>query len=108
MATVMKIGQVPFACVKLAEADLKDRAAVYAILCVKDNGEWNLVDVGQSAEVDAKIDAHPRHSEWKMNCPTGKLWVGVYSMPTASYKKEDRISMEHKLRKLYNPPCCQR
>jgi hypothetical protein len=108
MSTIRKVGQAPFSCVKLAEADFKDKAAVYVILNVNDNGEWKVLDVGQSAEIGASIDTKSRVAAWKEQCDPAKIQVGSYSMPTASYKKEDRTALEQKVRKQYNPPCAHR
>jgi len=108
MTKVLKVGQVPFSCVKLAEADFKDRAAVYAVLSVHANDEWTVLDVGQSGDVGPSVAAHPRNAGWKAHSPTGDIWIGIYSMPTASYKKEDRFAIERKLRKQYHPPCGKR
>jgi|GEM_PF-6845321 len=108
MATVRKVGQAPFSFVKLAEADFKNKAAVYVILNVNDNGEWKVLDVGQNAETGASIDAKARAAAWKEQCDPAKIQVGSYSMPTAAYKKEDRFALEHKVRKQYNPPCGHR
>lgn len=108
MATVRKVGQIPFSCVKLSEADFKDKAAVYVILNVNDNGEWKVLDVGQSAEMGISIDTKSRAAAWKEQCEPSKIQVGSYSMPTASHKKGDRFALEHKVRRQYNPPCGQR
>lgn len=108
MTKVLKVGQVPFSCVKLADADFKDRAAVYTVLSLQKNDEWTVLDVGQSAEVSASVAAHPRNAGWKLNAPDGNIWIGVYSMPTAAYKKEDRFAIERKLRRQYHPPCGKR
>ncbi|NLO90596.1 MAG: hypothetical protein GX410_01205 [Elusimicrobia bacterium] len=108
MSKTINIGLVPFSCVKLAEADFKDRAAVYVVLCMKDNNEWTVLDAGQSCEVNASADAHPRNAMWKTHCPAGNIWIGTYPMPTAGYSKADRFAMERKLRRQYKPPCGKR
>jgi len=107
MTKVMKVGQVPFSCVKLAEANFNDRAAVYAVLSVHKD-EWKVLDVGQSAEVGISVNEHPRNAGWKAHAPAADIWIGVYSMPTDAYKKEDRFAIERKLRRQYNPPCGKR
>jgi hypothetical protein len=108
MATVIKIGKIPFSIVKLAEADFKDKSAVYVILDMSAKGEWKVLDVGQSAEIGISIDKESRSVTWKEQCDAARIHVGSYSMPAASYKKEDRFSLEHKVRMQYNPPCGQR
>ena len=99
------IGGLGFRCVTLSDADFADRAAIYVIICVGEGGKWTVLDVGQSGEVGSRIDSHDRKACWSKNCPSGNIWVCVYSMPSSQYTKEDRLQLERKLRQQYNPSC---
>lgn len=102
------IGGLSFACVRLANADFADVAAIYVILCVDQNGGWTVLDVGQSGELGTRIDSHDRQGCWSRNCPSGNIWVCVYCMPSNKYTKEDRMRLEKTLRDQYNPSCGKR
>ncbi|RJO61004.1 hypothetical protein C4544_03960 [candidate division WS5 bacterium] len=108
MSTQVKIGDRTFSCVKLSEANFKDIAAVYVILCVEKGGSWTVLDVGQSGEVGTRINSHDRQSCWESNCTNKNIWVCVYPMPSSQYSKDDRTQFESFLRKKYNPPCGER
>lgn len=102
------IGGTAFACVRLADADFADAAAVYVILCVAADGSWKVLDVGQSGEVGSRIDQHDRRGCWARNCPGGNIWVCVYPMPANRFSKQDRERFERGLRVQYNPACGER
>lgn len=102
------IGGYSFICVRLADADFADIAAIYVVLCVDQNSQWTVLDVGQSGELGSRIDSHDRRGCWSRNCPSGNIWVCVYRMPSNQYTKEDRLRVEKSLRSQFNPPCGQR
>ena len=102
------IGGLPFVCVRLANADFADVAAIYVILCVAQDGNWTVLDVGQSGELGTRIDSHDSQGCWSRNCPSGNIWVCVYHMPSNKYTKEDRMKLEKTLRDQYNPSCGKR
>ena len=104
-ATSLIIGDVSFSCVPLGQADLRNVAAVYVVICVREDRSWTALDVGQSGEVGTRIDSHDRRDCWTKNCPTGNIWVCVYQMPADRYTKEQRLEFETKLRRLYDPTC---
>ena len=108
MATNVTIGEKTFVCVKLSEADFTDIAAVYVILCVKQDGNWTVLDVGQSGQVGSRIDDHDREECWDRNCPSKNIWVCVYQMPSSQYTREDRERFEAQLRDQYQPLCGKR
>ena len=105
MAVPVTIGGRMFFCERLSDADFADRAAVYVVLCVAQDGSWTVLDVGQSGQVGSRIDNHDRESCWKKHCPYGDIWVCVYSMPSSRYTREDREEFEAELRSKLNPPC---
>ena len=106
MATNLTIEGAPFACVRLAEADFADVAAVYVVICVASGGSWKALDVGQSGSVGSRIDAHDRKDCWRRNCPSGNIWVCVHRMPSSS--TQQREELERSLRRSLNPPCGDR
>jgi len=108
MSTQVSIGGRTFSCVKLSDADFKDVAAIYVILCVAQDGSWTVLDVGQSGAVGSRIDTHDRQACWKKNCSNNNIWVCVYPMPSSKYTKQDREELESYLRNKYSPPCGKR
>ena len=105
---LVTIGNLAFQCVRLSEADFKDIAAIYVIICVDKDGIWKVLDVGQTGELGERIDNHDRKKCWKDNCPNKNIWVCIYKMPSDKYTKQDRLDLEKKLRDQYNPPCGKR
>jgi hypothetical protein len=106
MSEKVTIAGLAFQCVKLPDADFKDIAAIYVILCVIDkDGHWQVLDVGQTGELGERIDGHDRIKCWGEHCPNGNIWVCFYPMPSSTYSKEDRLDVEKKLRSDLNPPC---
>jgi len=108
MATDVTIEGYPFICVPLAEADFADVAAIYVILCVAQDGNWTVLDVGQSGQVGSRIDDHDRKDCWDRNCPSKNIWVCVYRMPNTQYTRQQREQLEAALRLKLNPKCGKR
>lgn len=104
MATELTIGGKSFACVKLSEADFKDVAAIYVVICVDAQGQWTVLDVGQSGQVGTRIDDHDRRDCWTRNCKNN-IWVCVHTMPSSRFTKQDREQLESQLRTQYKPVC---
>jgi hypothetical protein len=92
-------------CVPLDEADFKDFAAIYVIICIDLNtGKYKTLDVGQSGQLGTRINNHDREECWKKRC-AGDIWVCIYPMPTANFSVEQRLEKEQSLRQRLNPPC---
>lgn len=108
MATDLTIGGTTFVCVTLSEADFSDVAAVYVILCVAQDASWTILDVGQSGQVESRIDDHDRKASWARNCANNNIWVCLYRMPSSQYTRQDREKLEAELRTQYRPPCGKR
>jgi len=84
---------------------LEDRSGVYAILCKKDNSNYSLVDVGESATVKTRVETHERKSCWSRNC-NSTLTVAVLYTP---YQQQSgRVEIEQKIRSTYDLPCGDR
>lgn len=101
----LTIGGYSFVCVPRSQADFKDIAAIYVIICVKSDGSWFVLDVGQSGELGDRIDSHDRKECWKRHCSMGNIWVCVHKMPSDMYSREDRLNREKELRDKLNPKC---
>jgi len=97
-----------FQCVRLADADFNNIAAIYVIICVAKDSSWTVLDVGQSGELGDRIDNHDRRQCWLNNCPNKNVWVCIYPMPSKDYSKQDRLDLERELRDELNPPCGKR
>jgi hypothetical protein len=108
MATNLTIGGTTFVCAMLSEADFTDVAAVYAILCVAQDGTWIVLDVGQSGQTGSRIYDHDRKACWARNCANNNVWVCIFRMPSSRYTREDREKFEAELRTQYRPPCGRR
>lgn len=84
---------------------LKDLSGVYAILCKKDNGNYDLIDVGESATVKTRVENHDREACWNGSCRS-ELNVAVYYTP--HLQQSGRKEVEQAIRNKYNPPCGDR
>jgi len=93
----------PFISVPLSDADFNDKAAIYVIICVAQNGSWKTLDVGQSGKLGSRIDSHDRKDSWLKRCQN--IWVCVYQMPSNKYTKEERLRVEKILRQKLSPAC---
>ena len=90
-STRLEVGGLSFVCVPLADADFKDVAAIYVILCVDKDRSWKVLDVGQSGELGDRMDSHDRRMCWEQHCPGKSIWVCVHPMPTKQFTKVDRL-----------------
>lgn len=84
---------------------LEDRSGVYAILCKKDNGDYNLVDVGESATVKSRVENHDRKSCWSRNCNSS---LSVAVLYTPYLQQSGRVEIEQKIRVQHDLPCGDR
>jgi hypothetical protein len=100
------IGSLHCVCVPLADADFKDVAAIYIIICVVRDNAWFIIDIGQSGHLGTRIDGHDRKECWRRECPNGTIWVCAYPMPSAT--EQQRVELERQLRIMYRPSCGKR
>lgn len=103
----INVDGILFVCVPLAEADFKNVAAVYVIICLVRGKGWKVIDVGQAGKLGNRIDYHDREECWRENCE-GEVWVCVHLMPTDEYSKEDRLELENSIRQKRDLPCGKR
>jgi hypothetical protein len=101
----IKVGQYEFEGPHTSIEKLEDRSGVYAIHCLRADGKYYLIDVGESATVKTRVEGHDRKPCWQEHC-TGTLTVSVYYTP--NLQQTGRKVVEQELRNLYNPPCGER
>jgi hypothetical protein len=102
---MIKIGQYTFdGPWKLSDVNLIDRAAIYAILCPRNNGTYDLIYVGETSQAETRLANHERAICWSRSCG-GPLSVAIYWTPSNRYTADDRRKIEQQIRNQYNPPC---
>jgi len=82
---------------------LRKQSGVYAIL--GNNGSsnsWAVVDIGESEDVQDRVDKHDRAECWKKQ--------GHRVLTAAAYyvAEQQRMQIEQELRATLNPPCGDR
>lgn len=87
-----------------AIASLRNSAGVYAILDNTDDG-YSILDIGESAMVQNRIQYHDRISCWTAHA-NGTLFSAVLYTPLLG--EHGRRVIEHKLRIAYRPACGDR
>lgn len=82
---------------------LLDRAGVYVILTRSPNASsYQVVDVGESAQVKSRIESHDRTTCWTRNSQ-GEMSVAVLYTPNAH--QSQRMQIEQSLRDQFRPVC---
>ena len=82
------------------EADLQARSGVYVILGrTSQSQKWNVVDVGESADVRERVTNHDRAPCWRGQGHARLAVAAIYS------DARKRISIERELRAQFSPPC---
>ncbi len=84
---------------------LEDRSGVYVILCPTQQGQYDVIDVGESAQVRTRVEAHDRKDCWKRHCKD-TLYVAVLYTP--NLQQPGRSEIEQEIRRQYTPPCGER
>ena len=79
--------------------DLNDESGVYVVLDITD---YNVIDVGQSDEVESRVEYHDRKDCWSRNSSKGVVYAVLYC------DDPDKTEIEETIRDLYNPPCGDR
>lgn len=81
---------------------LSESSGVYLILCKNPNGNYDTVDIGESANVKQRVESHDRAECWRNNC-NSQLFVAVLYTP---YKQQaGRMEIEQDIRCKYDFPC---
>jgi len=97
----IKLGHYSFIGPFTSVDEIKDRSGIYAIVCTTD-GEYFLLDVGESLKLRTRIENHNKKDCWIKNC-NGTL--SVYAHYTPFLKQHGRIFIEQELRELFQPDC---
>lgn len=84
---------------------LQDRSGVYAILDLRADGKYCIIDVGESSQVKTRVETHDRKGCWQHN-RRGTLYVAVLYRP--NLQQAGRSAIEQEIRQQYNPPCGER
>lgn len=95
MATINLIGR-DFNCVPLDEANFQDDSALYVIIAVKPDGNWDTLDTGGRG-----CDTPERRALWAQHCTEGSVWVCAQSFASEG----ERRGFELRLRRSYPPRC---
>lgn len=82
-----------------------DLAGIYVILDKRVDGQWYVIDVGESAGIQSRIKAHDRKDSW-IRCRKGTLGVAV--LYTGTWTDQQRRDLEFTIRQQFNPPCGDR
>ena len=99
---MIKISQYDFQGPFSSTDKLENSSGVYVILGRNGNGNWNIVDVGESEDVKTRVQNHDRKSCWKGR-NYSSLSVAAYYTDTLS-----RMMIEREVRDNYDPPCGER
>jgi hypothetical protein len=82
-------------------SELQAKSGVYAILG-RDTGNWIVVDVGESGNVQDRVSNHDRKMQWQ-GCGHATLGVAAYYCDAGT-----RMTVEKQLRGQFNPRCGDR
>jgi hypothetical protein len=94
------IGQYSFEGPYTDAAHLRRQSGVYAILGrSRDVDNWSVVDVGEAADVQARVANHDRVPCWRGQGHRILAAAAYYCFETP------RMRIERELRVQYNPPC---
>jgi hypothetical protein len=79
---------------------LLSQSGVYTILGRNGgNQRWTVVDIGESADVRARVANHDRIDQWRRCGHT------IFAAAALYVGERERMVVERELRILYNPPC---
>lgn len=78
---------------------LRDIPGVYLVACARD-GDYYLVEVGESAEVKSRIDSHESSSFWRSSCRSGGTLL-FFALYVPGMHQSGRMNIERELRNRY-------
>ena len=81
---------------------LRNASGVYVILGGDGTTPWNVVDIGESGDVRARVETHDRAGSWKERRHTKLAAAVIY------VTEQQRKAIEQELRVRFNPPCGDR
>ena len=80
---------------------LDGEPGLYAIGCKKDD-KVQVIDVGETDNIQDRVKKHDRKDCWKKECKTGSLRYAQY---TTKVGEDERRKIEKKIRDDEDPPC---
>ncbi len=83
-------------------ASLAAKAGVYVVWC-KSGDSWSILDVGESSDVQFRLQNHDRESCWKRNCSGAIKYSATYISG-----QDERLILEHKIRSSESVACGER
>ena len=81
---------------------LRRQGGIYVILDKRSDGKWWVIDVGESTDVQTRVEGHDRAPCWAFN-QRGTLGVAVLYTP--AWSEAQRRSLESEIRDAYSPAC---
>jgi len=84
---------------------LQARAGVYVIWCQPLQGDWTVLDVGESDDVRDRINKHDRSDCWRKNCSGTIQYSATY---TPNLNEGQRRDIESRIRSLGRVACGER
>jgi hypothetical protein len=85
-----------------AVSSLSKKSGVYLISTVASSGKHDVIDVGESADVNDRVAHHDRSLEWQRHKQSGLYYSAYYC------NESSRMSVETELRAYFKPPCGKR
>ena len=79
---------------------LKRRSGIYVIVH-RANGQWRIIDVGESGNIRVRIENHDRKSCWRKQAGNSYQFAAHYTTITATARRR----IEARIRDEYKPPC---
>ncbi len=98
----IRIGSYVFDGPYTSATELADCSGLYVILTQSSSGQYQIVDVGESATVRSRVETHDRQSCWTRNMTRGLYCAVLY---TPHLQQEGRRQIEQNLRDQYQPVC---
>lgn len=99
----IRIGNYDFEGPLSDPSGLRNTSGVYAVLAKNTtNGNYTVVDIGESGTVRDRVSSHDRANCWARNKQAGLNYAGHYC------NEANRMAVEKALRGSFNPPCGDR
>jgi hypothetical protein len=83
---------------------LEPLPGVYVIWCRSQKGTWQVLDVGESEDVQVRTRNHERLPCWHANCQGEIYYSATY---TPNIGKDKRLEIESEIRRQERPVCGQ-
>ncbi|MCB9779721.1 MAG: hypothetical protein H6742_14245 [Alphaproteobacteria bacterium] len=83
-------------------SSLEAKGGVYVIWCKKGES-WTVLDVGESADVRARVLSHDRKDCWTRNSTGGTLYYSATY--TDGLQQQGRMEIEKSIRDAAKPTC---